>query len=148
MRIDSSPVYLDTSALAKIYVREAGSDVLEAALLGRRDLLVSDLAVTEMTSAIARRTREGDLDDADARRVYEALLRDLSAGVYLRVELTSDVHRAAERLLLGVGRSTPLRAGDALHLALAAVADARVLLTFDQRMRTAAATAGTFETPG
>ncbi len=34
---------------------------LDAALVGRRDLIVSDLAVTELASAIARRTREGDL---------------------------------------------------------------------------------------
>lgn len=138
MRIDSSPVYLDTSALAKIYVTESESDALEAALLGRRDILVSELAVTELTSALVRRVRAGDLDPAHARRVYTGLLRDLADGQYRSVEVTREVHREAERLLLTVGRRTGLRAADALHLALANLFGARVLISFDVRMRTAA----------
>ncbi len=45
VRIESSPVYLDTSALAKLYVQEAGSDELDSALIGRRDLLWSSPTV-------------------------------------------------------------------------------------------------------
>jgi len=80
VRIASSPVYLDTSALAKLYVPEPGSDALESALLGRRDLLVSDLAATEFTSAVSQRLREGDLSARDARRIYTRLRGDLSRG--------------------------------------------------------------------
>ncbi len=58
MRIASSPVYLDTSALAKLYVPEGESRLLEEALIGRRDVLVSDLAVTELVSVLMRRVRE------------------------------------------------------------------------------------------
>ena len=110
MRIDSSPVYLDTSALAKLYVPETGSDELEAALLGRRDLIVSDLALTELTSAVVRRAREGAMREADVARVFRRALRDLTAGEFLRAELTGNVHREAERLLLGLGARVPLRA--------------------------------------
>ena len=138
MKIDSSPVYLDTSALAKIYVPEPESESLEAAVLGRRDLLVSDLAVTELTSALARRARAGDLDHASAKRIYTGLIRDLTDGQYRWVEVTREVHRAAERLLLGPARRTGLRAADALHLALANIVGARVLVSFDVRMRDAA----------
>ncbi len=138
MRIDSSPLYLDTSALAKIYIAEPESEALEAALLGRRDILVSDLAVTELTSALTRRVRVGDLDHAHARRVYTGLLRDLTEGQYRWVEVTREVHRQAERLLLTVGRQAGLRAADALHLALADLLGARVLVTFDARMKAAA----------
>jgi predicted nucleic acid-binding protein len=144
VRIDSSPVYLDTSALAKLYVPEPGSDVLEAALLGRRDLLVSDLTVTELTSALARRAREGDLDHVHARRVYAALLRDLADGQYRWVEATREVHRDAERLLLGASRRAALRAADAMHLALANIVGARVLISYDARMKAAAALVPSF----
>jgi predicted nucleic acid-binding protein len=147
VKIGASPVYLDTSALAKVYVREPGSDVLEAALLGRRDLIVSDLAVTELTSAVARRVRDGDLSLAHGRRVYQRLLGDLEAGQFLRVELNAEAHREAERLLLAVGRRTPLRAADALHLALAGAHRARALLSFDARMQAAARILGVFELP-
>jgi hypothetical protein len=147
VEIVSSPVYLDTSALAKLYVPEPGSDALEAALVGRRDLVVSELAVTELASALARRVRVAELAARDARRVYQRILRDLSAGELRRVELTAATHREAERLLLGLGRRVPLRAADALHLAQAALAAARVLVTFDRRLSVAATELGTFELP-
>ena len=147
MRIVSSPVYLDTSALAKIYIAEAESDELETVLLGRRDLVVSDLAVSELTSVIARRAREAELSAAHSRRLYQRLLRDLTVGEFRRAELTAATHRAAERLLMGLGRRVVLRAADALHLTLAGSIGARVFLTFDRRMEAAARALGTFELP-
>jgi hypothetical protein len=39
VKIASSPVYLDTSALAKLYLPESGSDEMEEALFGRRDVI-------------------------------------------------------------------------------------------------------------
>jgi predicted nucleic acid-binding protein len=147
VRIASSPVYLDTSALAKLYLSEARSDELEAALLGRRDLIVSDLALSELTSTVARCAREGEMTPAAATRVYRRALRDVTTGEFLRAELTGSVHREAERLLLGLGGRVALRAADALHLALAATQGARVLITFDQRMRTAVDVLGTFDLP-
>lgn len=148
MKIESSPVYLDTSALAKLYLPESGSDAVEDALLGRRDVIVSDLAVTELTSAIARRVRDGDLTAADARRIYQRLLRDIGAGEFRRAEITANGHREAERLLMGVGRRAALRAADALHLGMASLLGVRVLVTFDQRMRAAAEALGTLDVVG
>ena len=69
MKIASSPIYLDASAVAKIYISEPDSEALESALVGRRDLVVSDLAVTEFTSAIARRVRDAQLAANQAERV-------------------------------------------------------------------------------
>lgn len=147
MKIVSSPVYLDTSALVKVYVDEPGSAELESALVGRRDLIVSDLAVTELVSAIARRGREGQLSTLHAQRLYARLVRDVTAAEYRRAELTLAVHREAERLLMGLGRRVALRASDALHLAQAAVLGARVVITFDKQMKAAAQALGTFELP-
>jgi uncharacterized protein len=145
VRIESSPVYLDTSALAKLYVQETDSDELDSALVGRRDLLVSELALTELTSAIARRARDGMLEAAAARRIYQQLLRDVRAGQYRLLDLTSATHREAERLLLTLGRQVPIRAGDSLHLATAALADARTLVTYDRQMHAAVSFLGSFE---
>jgi len=147
VEIASSPVYLDTSALAKLYIREGRSDELEAALVGRRDLIVSDLAVTELTSAIARRARGGDLTGMDAALLYQQVLHDLALGEFRRSELTERVHREAERLLMSLGRQVALRAADALHLALAADEGTRALITFDRQMKAAAAELGAFELP-
>ena len=148
MRIDSSPVYLDTSAVAKLFLPEADSDEVEKLLRGRRDLYLSDLAVTELASVLVRRVREKSLRAADARRLHRRLLRDLASGEFLRVDATDRCHREAERLLFGLGERTPLRAADALHLALASTAGARVLFTFDRRLATAASGVGGFEIVG
>jgi predicted nucleic acid-binding protein len=145
VQIESSPLYLDTSALAKIYVHEADSDALDAALVGRRDLLISELALTELTSALARRVREGRLDAAAGRRVYQQIFRDVDAGEYRLLDLTSAIHREAERLLLTLGRHAPLRAADSLHLAAAALSGARGLLTYDRALYAAALALGAFE---
>ncbi len=145
MRIESSPVYLDTSALAKIYVQETDSDEIDSALVGRRDLLISELALTELTSAIARRARAGLMEVAGVRRIYQQLFRDVRAGEYRLLDLTSATHREAERILLTLGRHAPIRAGDSLHLAVAALADARTLITYDRQMHAVASALGSFE---
>jgi predicted nucleic acid-binding protein len=148
VKIASSPVYLDTSALVKLYLPEPGSDEMEDALLGRRDVIVADLAITELTSAVARRVREADLTAADARRIYKRVLNDAGAGEFRRAEITANTHREAERLLMGIGRRVPLRAADALHLGMAGLLGVRVLVTFDERMRSAAEALGTLDVVG
>jgi predicted nucleic acid-binding protein len=108
---------------------------------GRDDLLVTDLAVTEIVSALARRLREGSIAPEVARQVQRRILAGLDGGVYQRVELTRDVHRRAEHFLLALS-ATPLRAADALHLALATSARAASLASFDARLLAAARAAG------
>jgi len=145
VRIGSSPAYLDTSALAKIYVTEPESRELEEALVGRRDLIVSDLVITELTSLLVRRVRAGQMTPPGARLLYRTVLRDVAREEFRSIELTRSVHREAERLMMALGDRVSLRAADGLHLALAALAGARTLVTFDRRMAAAARAMGTFE---
>jgi uncharacterized protein len=134
-------IYVDSSALAKLYVPEAESDKLDAFLHGRRDLMISELAVTEVLSAVARRKREGVLDAAHAYEIRDAVLADAESGSFHRLDLNPRVHREAERLLLGV-ESVPLRTPEALHVALALSAPVSYVLTYDARMRAAVLHAG------
>jgi len=136
----AGPVYLDTSALVKLYLPEPGSDALDRRLTGRRDLVVSELAVSEVTSAVGRRRREGRLSDEAGTRLYRRLLEDLDEGTFLRVGVYPDTHRAAERLLLA--SHLPLRTLDALHLALATQAGAASIVTFDRQLGAAAVSLG------
>jgi predicted nucleic acid-binding protein len=137
----STGVYIDSSALAKLYVPEPDSDALDAALEGRTDLWISDLALTEVLSAVARRKREGEMTATHATAVRDALLADAGDGLYGRLDLSRDVHREAERLLLTI-ESVPLRTLDALHIALARAAGCTHVVTFDRRMATAATQSG------
>ena len=135
------PLYCDTSALLKLYLPEPGSDELNDLVEGRGDLLVSDLAVTEAVSALSRALRESTITPAIARRVQHGIVARVDEGVYRRVELTRDVHRRAEQFLLSLG-GPPLRAADALHLALATTARAASLASFDARLAAAARAVG------
>ncbi len=135
------PLYCDASALVKLYVPEAESGELNRTLRGRADLLVSDLSITEIVSSLARRRREGAVTASIAGRLYRAILSHTEKGVYRRVELLSSTHREAERLLLSV-ESVPLRAADALHLALALSGEAASVLTYDRRLADAAGSIG------
>lgn len=139
------PVYLDASALVKLFVPEVESELLNEALVGAEDVVVSDLALTEMASALGRRVREGRLPQAEARRLQREAER-LATACH-RVELTPPIHRRAERLLLA-SREIPLRTLDALHVATALDTDAATVVTFDPRLRAVAAAQGLFVAPG
>ena len=136
----AEPVYLDASALVKLLVPEAESDDVNLALMSVSDVVVSDLALTEMASALGRRTRERLLTPGQAQRLYREGLKLLRACRH--VELTPPIHRRAERLMLSL--AIPLRTLDALHLATALGAGAATLVTFDARLRDAAASQGFF----
>jgi predicted nucleic acid-binding protein len=139
----AEPVYLDASALVKLFVPEAESDELNQALAGLTDVIVSDLALTEMASALGRRTREQLLTREEAQRLYRETTK-LRASSH-QAELTPPIHRRAERLMLSL--TIPLRALDALHLATALDAEAATVVTFDPRLREAAASQGLFVVP-
>lgn len=140
----AEPIYLDASALVKLFVHEPESDALNQALLGAVNVIISDLALTEMASALGRRMREGRLLPAESRRLQREAER-LAAACH-RVELTPPIHRRAERLLLS-SQNTPLRAHDALHVATALSADAATIVTYDPRLRAAALSQALFVAP-
>lgn len=140
-RILPGPVYCDTSALVKLYLPESDSALLNRLVEGRRDLIISDLAITEIVSSLCRRQREGSLDRRTVTRLHQMVLGHLNSGIYRRVELLPATSREAERLLMSLG-NVSLRASDALHLALAISGGAQSVLTYDRRLSEAARTCG------
>jgi predicted nucleic acid-binding protein len=134
-------IYLDSSALAKLYVPEPESDTLEAFLQGRRDLMISELAITEVLSAVARRRREGMITAHQALEIRNAVLADADSGSFHRLDMSPVVHREAERLLFHI-ETVALRTLDALHVAAALSGLATHVVTYDARMRAAALRAG------
>ena len=139
----AEPVYLDASALVKLFVPEPESDDLNGALAGLTDVIVSDLTLTEVASALGRRVREQRLTRDSAQRLYREATK-LHASAH-HAELTPPIHRRAERLMLAL--ATPLRALDALHLATALDVEAATVVTFDPRLRDAAGSQGLFVAP-
>ena len=135
-------VYLDTSALAKRYLNEAGSEAFEAYLIARGGGIVSTLTVAEMRCLLARRRREGSIDAGLEARIVAAFEEDVLTGVLVLRRVLDEVldedvweaARLADRL-----REHALRTLDALHLASAQAAGAEEVATAD---RVTAAAAG------
>jgi predicted nucleic acid-binding protein len=82
---ESGPTYfLDTSALAKLYHHEAGSELVEAWAADDTMLLwISDLARAELHSALIRKVREGELTEEVLHGVLECFRVDLLHRFYL-----------------------------------------------------------------
>jgi len=108
-------VYLDTSALAKWYLNEDGSDAFVAYLGGLDVAVVSSLARTEMRSMLARRRRLRELDQALESLIYATFLDDIAAG-FLSPCPTDDVPFDEAVGLIARYPEHPLRTLDALHL--------------------------------
>lgn len=134
-------LYIDSSALAKLYTPEPESDKLDQYLRGRRDLMISDLCITEVISAVARRKREGSINAKQAAEIRKVLFRDAESGSFQRSDTSPAIHRDAEQLLLST-ESVALRTLDALHIALALSMQAQLLVTFDPLMAHVAAING------
>ena len=134
-------LYLDTSALVKLYVAEAGSAEVAAAVNRAAAVCSSRVAYPEARAALARRQRERGLTAAALRRAVAALDRDLSS--YVIVELRAGVAQRAGVL----AERHRLRGFDAIHLASALelkelLGSAPRFLTFDARQAEAAALVG------
>ena len=131
--------YLDASVLIPVLVPEPSTATVEQFFVSAtEELLISDFAVAEVSSAISRMLRMRKLGDADAL----ARLADFDAwraAVSLPIGLQPADGRLADayvrRFELG------LRAPDALHLALARRLDA-TLVTLDRRLARAAGELG------
>jgi hypothetical protein len=110
-------MYIDTSLLVPYYCPEALSQAAERTL--RRDPrpAVSDLVEVELFSALARKVRAREMTAADATRISAQFLDHLQAGLYARIAVQRRHYEAARGWLTRF--TLPLRALDALHLALA-----------------------------
>ena len=119
--------YLDASALVKLVDREPESVALRRFLRGKRNLVASAIARTEVLRAVL------DLGAERGRRA-----RDVLASI--------ELIRVSDRVLVVAGslRPSELRTLDAIHLATAhELGDflARIV-TYDDRLALAAATNG------
>lgn len=127
---------MDSSALAKRYVDEAGSQRIELLLQNATELALCVIAVPEIVSGLNRRLREEGLSVHDYGRVKQALVSDVRDAVVLQI--TPAVVSRSVNLL----ENNVLRAMDALHLAAAAEWQADLFVTADKRQYLAASHSG------
>lgn len=103
--------YLDTSALVKRFVSEAGSREIRSLLTGNEPIASATIAYAELYSGLTRRHREGVLSQLQYRLACRRFERDWMALV--KVELGAEILSSARGLI----QRHSLRAFDAIHLA-------------------------------
>lgn len=129
-------VFLDTSAFAKRYVAEQGSDKVMKLCQQADSLIVSVICLPELISTLSRLLREKRLAKADYRKLKGDAMADLADADIC--QLTPDVLASVISLL----EAHPLRAMDALHVACALAIEPDVFVSADHRQLSAARKAG------
>ncbi|OGA71026.1 MAG: hypothetical protein A3G83_11225 [Betaproteobacteria bacterium RIFCSPLOWO2_12_FULL_68_20] len=123
-------IYVDTSALVPVFIREPKSEAVIAWIesSGER-LAISEWSLVEFASAAAIKVRTGqsaaNLVKQATARVHEFAQKHCTIAVPGREEFRRAAALAGDDAL-------KLRAGDALHLAIAASLSAQGILCLDE----------------
>ncbi len=123
---------LDSSALAKRYISEPGSDAVLAACRAANEIVLSVICVPEILSALNRLRRAGELSDADYLQLKQDFAADIDEAAV--VSLNRGVLRGAIVCL----EATHLRALDAIHVASAMESACDLFMTADRQQCRAA----------
>lgn len=124
-------VYVDTSVLVAAHTREPHTTLAQTWLAEQSggDLIVTTWALVECDSALAIKRRRGELDEADQMAAGADIDAFASRFAPLFAVQEPDYPRARE---LCRQAASGLRAGDALHLAVALRLDVAHFATLDQ----------------
>jgi len=111
-------IYIDTSLVVSLHVTEVRSYSAVSWFERRAGdvFLISDWTDVEVASALSRKVRSGKITEEQRQRATDAyaVMRD---GLFQRLTIAPGNYQRAVEMLREP--STGLRAGDALHLAIA-----------------------------
>lgn len=131
-------VYFDTSFLTPLFLEESTSAAVDAFItsLPVGELATSNWTRVEFSSLLGREVRMGGLSEADARDTDAAFENATNEAFEIITPTVEDYHRA--KILLARPR-TGLRAGDALHLAIASRPEIELIYSLDRGLLKAGA---------
>lgn len=132
-------LYLDTAVVLTLFVGESTSEVVQTWLARRRQALAfSDWGMTECASALGIKQRRGELSADAAASAFAAI--ETFARQSCEWIACAPRHQTTAQTWLG-RYDLNLRAGDALHLAMAHRAG-MTLVTYDKLLLASAAALG------
>jgi uncharacterized protein len=129
---DNRHVYVDASVWIALFANEPGCAVLQDWLADEQGVLfTARWCVVEVASGLSIKVRRGELLQSQASLLMDAFEQLVKSQVRLLAEAASDYDLASS---LCRNAASGLRAGDALHLAVASRAGASHLVTLDKVM--------------
>ena len=130
-------MYLDSCIIVKLLVVEPDSEWFIRSLEGK-PVVTSELAQTEVCSALLTRERAGKISATDRHRAWQEFEARIEAKEIRVEKVNSLVLHKARHLLEHCHPQVPLRTLDAIHLATADLCHDFPLVTTDGRLREAA----------
>lgn len=129
-------VFFDSSALAKRYIRERGSEKVELILSKAASLGLSSLCPVEIISAMCRRRRELNVTKDQYLLAKQALVDDARDA-----EIVNVVPKVVGKTI-AILEKEALRTIDAIHIASALEWKASLFVSSDKKQIAAASRAG------
>ena len=129
-------VFFDSSAFAKRYIVEPGSDKVEKICSESTALGVSSTCLPEIICALCRLRRQSVIAEDQYETAKQALLRDLQDALVCNI--TPSVIKQSIHIL----ETSKVRSLDALHIACALEFEAEAFISSDVQQLSAAKTAG------
>jgi predicted nucleic acid-binding protein len=106
-------IYFDSSALVKRYIKEKGSEKVDALLEEGSIPVASRLAYPEILAAITRRHKAGEIETLAFERIKKSFKADWTSLTV--IELSAEVFRFIDKVIDKYG----LKGADSLHLSTA-----------------------------
>ena len=129
-------IFFDSSAFAKRYVSEEGTDTVVQWCDRAAEIALSGIALPELISAFCRLRRESKISEAQYQQLKDSLLADVEDAAICDLTPIVLAHSIAS-----LERNT-LRGMDAIHIGSAVAMQADLFVSADARQCAAAAAAG------
>lgn len=129
-------IFFDSSAFAKRYIREKGTDIVLLWCDQATELCLSGIVISEIVSAFCRLQRENIISTVQYRDLKTMLMTDIGDAAIC--DLTPEVIRQSILAL----ENNVLRGMDAIHLGSAIALNVDIFVSADARQCVAATQAG------
>lgn len=127
-------LYLDTSALLKLYVLEPGSSLIQSRIEGQDEPLpIGEFQEMELINALHLKVFWQEMKATDAQEQMAWFEKRLKKGLYFRPEIDRARLMGRFRDLSALTVETGCRTMDILHVALAEQIEADAFLSADGR---------------
>ena len=129
-------LFFDTSAFAKRFIEEEGSEKVVILYNAAHEIVLSSLAVVELVSALNRLKREHKITLSNYDEIKLAIFHEVEALTIYSID--QNIIEISIKLL----EQYALKTLDALHLATAIISDAQQFISADQQQLKAAKAIG------